>query len=102
MKQYIEPLPGFIPVYIRPGDTPLEEINADLAEAFESYAIKHGRLPIQSINNNDISQQLEEKKNFDYMEKLKTNNIIDGNQGIHAIQVVIQQDPQHIQKIPRV
>lgn len=27
-------MPGYVPVYIRTGDTPLEEINLDLAEAF--------------------------------------------------------------------
>ncbi|XP_022822089.1 uncharacterized protein LOC111353341 [Spodoptera litura] len=32
--QVLPPMPGYVPVYIRPGDTPLEEINLDLAEAF--------------------------------------------------------------------
>lgn len=34
-------MPGYVPVYIRPGDTPLEEINPDLAEAF--HALPAGR-----------------------------------------------------------
>lgn len=97
MKQYIEPLPGFIPVYIREGDTPLEDINDDLAEAFESYAIKNARLPIiKPINNNDITQHIDEKKKTNQKKKFISND----NHGIHAIQVVIQQEPQHIQKIP--
>ncbi|XP_072767502.1 uncharacterized protein [Anoplolepis gracilipes] len=32
--QYLPSIPGYIPVYIRYGDEPLEEINPDLAEAF--------------------------------------------------------------------
>lgn len=32
--QYLPNIPGYVPVYIRYGDEPLEEINADLAEAF--------------------------------------------------------------------
>ncbi|CAG9855056.1 unnamed protein product [Phyllotreta striolata] len=42
--QYLTGGPGYIPVYIRPGETPLEEINPDLAAAFEFYAQKHGRI----------------------------------------------------------
>lgn len=34
-------MPGYVPVYIRTGDTPLEEINPDLAEAF--HALPQGR-----------------------------------------------------------
>ena len=43
-RQFIPALPGFVPVYIRSGDTPLEDINPDLAEAFNSYAQKHAWL----------------------------------------------------------
>ncbi|KRT78886.1 hypothetical protein AMK59_8280 [Oryctes borbonicus] len=39
--QEISPKPGYIPVFIRNGNTPLEDINLDLAEAFNSYAHKH-------------------------------------------------------------
>lgn len=39
--QFLPEKPGYIPVYIRPGDTPLEEINPDLAEAF--HALPAGR-----------------------------------------------------------
>ena len=34
--QFLPERPGYVPVYIRPGDTPLEEINPYLAEAFHS------------------------------------------------------------------
>ncbi|XP_023949032.2 uncharacterized protein LOC112053734 [Bicyclus anynana] len=35
--QYLPAVPGYVPVYIRDGDTPLEEINPDLAEAFHAF-----------------------------------------------------------------
>jgi hypothetical protein len=41
----LAPIPGYIPVYIRPGDTPLEDINPELAEAFEHYVLKKSNLP---------------------------------------------------------
>ncbi|GLV43132.1 uncharacterized protein CBL_14189 [Carabus blaptoides fortunei] len=34
--QILPHVPGYVPVYIRKGDTPLEEINPELAEAFQS------------------------------------------------------------------
>ncbi|XP_026496592.1 uncharacterized protein LOC113401078 [Vanessa tameamea] len=37
--QYLPEVPGYVPVYIRNGDTPLEEINPDLAEAFHALPI---------------------------------------------------------------
>lgn len=69
-RQYIEPLPGLVPVYIRPGDTPLEDINLDLAEAFESYARKHGRMSFARASDiprpsvptaNDIQEEPEKR-----------------------------------------
>ncbi|XP_047508967.1 uncharacterized protein LOC125052272 [Pieris napi] len=39
--QYLPAVPGFVPVYIQNGDTPLEEINPELAEAF--HALPAGR-----------------------------------------------------------
>ncbi|CAB3239746.1 unnamed protein product [Arctia plantaginis] len=37
--QYLRPVPGQVPVYIRIGDTPLEEINPELAEAFHELPV---------------------------------------------------------------
>ncbi|CAH2050110.1 unnamed protein product, partial [Iphiclides podalirius] len=37
--QILPPVPGYVPVYIRAGDTPLEEINPDLAEAFHAMPV---------------------------------------------------------------
>lgn len=39
--QFLPQVPGYIPVYIQAGDTPLEEINPELAEAF--HALPAGR-----------------------------------------------------------
>ncbi|KAI5639720.1 hypothetical protein NE865_07797 [Phthorimaea operculella] len=39
--QFLPPRDGYVPVYIQSGDTPLEEINPDLAEAF--HALPAGR-----------------------------------------------------------
>ncbi|GJQ65752.1 hypothetical protein Trydic_g11936 [Trypoxylus dichotomus] len=48
--QEISPKPGYIPVYIRDGNTPLEDINLNLAEAFDSYAHKHYKFDYSAIN----------------------------------------------------
>lgn len=50
--------PGVVTVYIRPGNTPLESISPDLAEAFEFNAVKHGRLAF----GRQINEILNEKK----------------------------------------
>lgn len=36
--QILPSMPGYIPVYIRNGDQPLEEINPALAEAFHEHS----------------------------------------------------------------
>lgn len=46
--QYLPALPGYVPVYIRTGDTPLEDINPDLAEAF--HALPAGRSANKQID----------------------------------------------------
>ncbi|XP_017779199.1 PREDICTED: uncharacterized protein LOC108564609 [Nicrophorus vespilloides] len=48
VTQFLPPIPGYIPVYIRPGNTPLEDINVDLAEAFKNYGEKHSSSPSQN------------------------------------------------------
>ncbi|XP_041975264.1 uncharacterized protein LOC121730329 [Aricia agestis] len=37
--QFLPEKPGYVPVYIQNGDTPLEEINPDLAEAFHALPV---------------------------------------------------------------
>ncbi|XP_003425183.1 uncharacterized protein LOC100679082 isoform X2 [Nasonia vitripennis] len=58
--QYLPEVPGFIPVYIRYGDQPLEEINPMLAEAFhESTGIS------KSIGENKLDESASEKTKKD-------------------------------------
>ncbi|XP_076303602.1 uncharacterized protein LOC143221874 isoform X2 [Lasioglossum baleicum] len=59
--QILPSIPGYIPVYIRHGDQPLEEINPALAEAFHegSHSLKATVLP--NVNGpTDISLEQEE------------------------------------------
>ncbi|XP_001607357.1 uncharacterized protein LOC100122515 [Nasonia vitripennis] len=53
--QYLPEIPGYIPVYIRHGDQPLEEINPALAEAFHesSGILKNIRDDLN--DRNDVS-----------------------------------------------
>lgn len=60
----ISPKPGYIPVYIRNGNTPLEEINSDLAEAFDSYAYKHYKLDYGKLNNRLIGEDRKNEENL--------------------------------------
>lgn len=54
-RQMLPPMKGYVPVYIREGDTPLEEINLDLAEAF--HAIPSGRSAGRaSLGRSDIPE----------------------------------------------
>lgn len=49
-------MPGYVPVYIRNGDTPLYEINPDLAEAF--HALPIGRSVNKQVEaSSDIEQE---------------------------------------------
>ncbi|KAK9889515.1 hypothetical protein WA026_004797 [Henosepilachna vigintioctopunctata] len=115
-RQFIAPLPGYIPVYIRPGDTPLEDINLDLAEAFEIYAAKHGRFnfgrssKVAEIEKTDISEvKLEEEENNQLVPVNKPKetviNLNDLSLGVPvAISLPDLPEPTtyvHIQKIPR-
>ncbi|XP_011147017.2 uncharacterized protein LOC105187738 [Harpegnathos saltator] len=64
--QYLPSIPGYVPVYIRYGDEPLEDINPELAEAFgeaSSSAKLDSTLAHVSDNfkDNDIDALLEEE-----------------------------------------
>lgn len=98
-RQFLYAKPGFVPVYIRPGDTPLEDINVDLAEAFNVYDQKHGRIFYgRHIGDklNDVNKKTDEiHKNSDIAivaldEKSVENNKVSSTDNTH-----------HIQKIPR-
>ncbi|XP_015121406.1 uncharacterized protein LOC107044142 [Diachasma alloeum] len=45
--QVLKNIPGFIPVYIRHGNEPLEEINPSLAEAFHEEKNNMNVIPIE-------------------------------------------------------
>lgn len=57
--QFLPPKPGYVPVYIRSGDTPLEEINLDLAEAF--HEVPAGRSAGKQLEASpDIPEQADQ------------------------------------------
>lgn len=105
-KQYLPPLSGYIAVYIRPGDTPLEDINTELAEAFKYYNrqnfVSVGR-SLNDIQSADQTAKFQSKKQrraktsvgLDDIEekeepKQKTDNQEESVNG-----------KKHIQKIPK-
>nr|CAI5836952.1 unnamed protein product [Callosobruchus analis] len=77
-KQNLPQGAGFIPVFVRVGDTPLEDINPLLAEAFEVYAIKNGSDVAKEQIRTPISvKELEipiEKKLPQHVQKIPKNN----------------------------
>lgn len=107
-RQYLPAIPGYIPVYIRAGDTPLEEINPDLAAAFHTYGQKHGRL-VYGRSNNIIGDKIDVfvgKSGAD--EKEKESDLdsleIDSEETQVSQETTTTkwpQESQHIQKIPR-
>ncbi|KAM7355858.1 uncharacterized protein ACRADG_001803 [Cochliomyia hominivorax] len=73
--QELPPRPGFVPVYIREGNTPLSEVNPKLVEAFhedeESNNIqKEIETPKELQNDNDTEQNVKgnEEKSKDKSE----------------------------------
>ncbi|XP_047354056.1 uncharacterized protein LOC124950793 isoform X1 [Vespa velutina] len=71
--QILPSMPGYIPVYIRNGDQPLEEINPALAEAFH----EHSSLSKQSIRLDRNYGQLEPTK------ESRTNLVVDDSRKIY-------------------
>ncbi|KAJ8942392.1 hypothetical protein NQ318_016640 [Aromia moschata] len=108
-RQFLPAVPGYVPVYIRNGDTPLEEINPDLAEAFSSYSQKHARYTYVRSNNaiadkteTEVKDSLEvapDVKDVTLEEDVKDvtleEDVNDAREQIQASR------SQHIQKIPR-
>ncbi|CAO1357400.1 unnamed protein product [Diamesa tonsa] len=61
--QFLEPKAGYVPVYIRLGDEPLENINPNLAEAFGEHLlqarnIKEDFLPESAPVSAELSESL--------------------------------------------
>ncbi|XP_060537161.1 uncharacterized protein LOC132708685 [Cylas formicarius] len=95
-RQYIPPLPGLVPVYIRPGDTPLQDINLDLAKAFAFNVQKHGRLAFGRQINEILSTK--SKNDEDELSKVdEDDEFFEKNQSENDI----EPDYHHIQKIPK-
>lgn len=108
----MKPIPGFIPVYIRPGDTPLEDINPDLAEAFKIHERKHGRFDLGRSTKNldsgkiDIAEvEFSKEDNQIISSKKPKETIINLNDLSLGVPVAISlpEVPTyfHIQKIPK-
>ncbi|KAK5639307.1 hypothetical protein RI129_011799 [Pyrocoelia pectoralis] len=92
--QFIPPVPGYIPVYIRPGNTPLEDINLELAEAFQSYALKQAR--IKTLSQNIVTEDSPKDQDF-----IPSNDIDSEAEEKSKANIIIQRTSQHIQKIAR-
>ncbi|KAB0801021.1 hypothetical protein PPYR_05375 [Photinus pyralis] len=95
-RQFIPPLPGYIPVYIRSGNTPLEDINMELAEAFQSYALKQARINAMGTLSGIVDADDAITENHEII-PLNNINVEDEENS----QSNIIPYSQHIQKIPR-
>lgn len=51
-----------MPVYIQAGDTPLEEINPDLAEAFHALPSGRSASHLEAIADSEIPEQADQPK----------------------------------------
>ncbi|XP_055912382.1 uncharacterized protein LOC129946276 [Eupeodes corollae] len=62
--QELQPRAGYVPVYIREGETPLSEIHPGLAEAFKepSYGSNSGIIPASSDESNSNGQTMSEEQ----------------------------------------
>jgi len=72
--QFLPPREGYIPVYIRLGDTPLDEINPDLALAFHESNIESRNILDEEMQNDapindDVSESVEDVKEKISIEK---------------------------------
>lgn len=93
-RQYLPAIPGYVPVYIRSGDTPLEDINLELAQAFDSYARKQGRVAFaRSVDPG--------KKEEEPTADLDDLSLEENEPPKSTVKVEIVKESQHIQKIPR-
>lgn len=99
-RQYLPAVPGYVPVYIRPGDTPLEDINVELAEAFESYARKQGRLAFARSHNAVELANTKEQDQPPHTD-LDDLSLEENEPPKHPVKIDVEKESQHIQKIPR-
>ncbi|KAJ3622851.1 hypothetical protein MTP99_019127 [Tenebrio molitor] len=100
-RQFLPALPGYVPVYIRPGDTPLEDINPDLAEAFNSYAEKHARLSFgraNTLSDGKIHVHIDSPD----ISSLEDLTLDEQNAVSPSTEAQTFPGSNHIQKIPRI
>ncbi|CAH1103568.1 unnamed protein product [Psylliodes chrysocephalus] len=108
-RQYLTGVPGYIPVYIRADETPLEEINPDLAAAFNFYAQKHGRLTFaRSIGDKSDAREFKsgfpESINLSEIDKVSLDgdqNSVEDNKVNETPKYKDYKKSSNIQKIPR-
>ncbi|CAH2240064.1 uncharacterized protein LOC120629361 [Pararge aegeria] len=70
--QYLPAVPGYVPVYIRNGDTPLEEINPELAEAFHGFPA--GRSVGKQVDAVPDTPELADQPQFDVIPEPSESN----------------------------
>ncbi|ENN74352.1 hypothetical protein D910_01994 [Dendroctonus ponderosae] len=87
--------PGVVAVYIRPGDTPLQDINPDLAEAFNFNDVKYGRRAF----GRDINKILNEKKENSVL--FSSGELAEGESYAPKKKSLKERGESHIQKIPK-
>nr|XP_023030044.1 uncharacterized protein LOC111517976 [Leptinotarsa decemlineata] len=104
-RQILSEIPGYVPVYIRSGETPLEDINPDLAEAFNFYAQKHGRLAFgRSIEGKSDNSQIKSGSEEDTFSDIDSVSIEEDITSKDDNSVAVPEEPvesKYIQKIPR-
>ncbi|XP_066254926.1 uncharacterized protein [Euwallacea similis] len=89
--------PGAVAVYVRSGDTPLKDIDPELAEAFEFNAIKHGRLAF-GRQINEIINEKEKSFNSAQLAEGESYTVKKKRIGKHLPST---SGESYIQKIPR-
>ncbi|XP_043496339.1 uncharacterized protein LOC122520293 isoform X1 [Polistes fuscatus] len=86
--QILPSIPGYIPVYIRNGDQPLEEINPALAEAFQEHSglsksirLDHNFSQLESIEESRANSVVDESRKKYYPAYAReSGNSIAGNE----------------------
>nr|AWK23449.1 gustatory receptor 1 [Chrysomela populi] len=100
-RQFLSGHPGLIPVYIRAGDTPLEDINPDLADAFDSYARRNGRLTYRRSLGTKSGEPGGDEEIPDLSEGLNLEEDLKPEEDDNNISASQEPSGSHIQKIPR-
>lgn len=87
--------PGVVAVYIRPGDTPLQDISPDLAEAFNFNDVKYGRRAFGRDINKILNEKNENGVHF------SSGELAEGESYAPKKKSLKEKGESHIQKIPK-